>query len=172
MTPEALRRGFAMAASASALMATPCVSGADTTEDASPVQCIVQSARLDFGRLGLHRPHLVAGQGEAVVACLNATQQMRHVELWLTFPTMGPQTAALQSRQGSLAVRFYQDAQFATGWSEDRGGAALPQAAVDLGPGERKVLRLPVYALLQNPQDAAADLYLLNLPITVTTVQK
>jgi spore coat protein U-like protein len=154
------------------LLWSPCAAHAGPDVDASAVHCILQSASLNFGRLNLKLPPPVAGEGEAMVACQNMSTEVRRVELSLAFATMGPQTALLQSSHGSLAVAFYRDAQFAWRWGDDRNGTAALHVTLELAPGERKELRLPVYALLHNPRDAAAGVYLTHVPVTLTTLPK
>ena len=172
MNRHAIRISSVLAASAIALLWSPCVTHAGPADDTSEVHCVLQSASLNFGRLNLQRPPPVAGEGEAMVACQNTATEMRRVELSLTFPTMGLQTALLQSSHGSLAVAFYRDAQFAERWGDDSHGAAALHVPLELGPGERRQLRLPVYALLHNPRDAAAGVYLVQVPITLTTLSR
>lgn len=148
------------------------MSHAGPTVDSSEVHCVLQSATLNFGRFNLQRSPPVAGEGEAVVACQNTATELRRVELALAFPTMGPQTALLQSGHGSLAMAFYRDAQFSVRWGDDRDGAAALRVLLELAPGERRQLRMPVYALLHNLRDAAAGVYLTHVPVTVTTLAK
>jgi hypothetical protein len=140
--------------------------------DASVVHCVLQSASLNFGRLNLQRAPPVTGEGEAVVACQNTATELRRVDLSLSFATMGPKTARLQAGHGTLAVAFYRDAQFAERWGDDINGAAALHVILELGPGERRQLRLPVYALLNIPRDSAAGVYLAHLPVEVTTLAK
>ncbi len=172
MRRHAIRIASVLTASAIPLLWTPCLTHAGTEDDTSAVHCVLQSASLNFGRLNLQRSTPVAGEGEAMVACQNTATEARHVELLVTFPTLGPQTAFLQSSHGSLAVAFYRDAQFAVRWGDDHNGAAALHVPLELGPGERRQLRLPVYALLQNPRDAAAGVYLTHVPVTLTTLPK
>jgi spore coat protein U-like protein len=148
------------------------VSHAGPVDDASAVRCILQSASLNFGRLSLKRPAPVAGEGEAVVACQNVSSEVRRVDLSLSFATAGPQSALLQSSHGALGAVFYRDAQHSWRWGDDRNGAAALHVALEFGPGERKQLRIPVYALLHNPRDAAAGAYLAHVPVTLTTLPK
>lgn len=165
----------AMAISACGLQWTPIVAWAGTITDATPagdlaqVQCRLESASLNFGRLNLQRQSLVVGEGEAVVVCQNPSTGVRHVELTLAFPTMGLQTALLQASQDTLAVAFYRDAQFTERWGDDRNGAPALRVILELGPGERRRLCLPVHALLQNRRGAGAGVYQALIPITLTT---
>ncbi|PUE31757.1 spore coat protein U domain-containing protein [Limnohabitans sp. Jir72] len=145
---------------------------AGALDDTSAVHCLVQSASLNFGRLNLQRPPPVPGEGEVVVACQNTASEVRRVTLSLTFPTMGVQTALLQSGHGAMPVVFYRDAQFAVRWGDDLNGAAALRVALDFTPGEHTVLRLPVYALLHSPRVVAAGVYLSHVPVTVTTLQR
>lgn len=164
----------AIAMSACTLQVGPIVAWAGARTDDFPasdlaqVQCSLESASLNFGRLNLQQLRVV-GEGEAVVVCHNPSTGVRHVELTLAFPTLGLQTALLQASQGTLAVAFYRDAQFAERWGDDRNGAPALSVILDLGSGERRRLRLPVYALLQNRHDAGAGVYNANIPITLTT---
>lgn len=162
---------------ARAAMATLVVGSAGAThaaplDDASAVHCTLQSASLNYGRLTLQRQSPVAGEGEAVVACRNTATSLRRVELWLSFPTVGPEIAVLQSGRSTITVVFFQDAQFAVRWAEDRNGTARRQILLELAPGERKLLHLPVYALLQNPRDAAAGVYMAQVPVAINTLEK
>lgn len=165
----------AIAMSACSLQVSPIVAWAGAKTDASPagdlaqVQCSLEPARLNFGRLNLQQQLRVVGEGEAVVVCQNPSTGVRHVELTLAFPTMGLQTALLQASQGTLAVAFYHDAQFAERWGDDRNGAPALRVILDLGPGEWRRLRLPVHALLQNRRDAYAGVYHGLIPVTLTT---
>jgi spore coat protein U-like protein len=175
MSANGMRRPWVvrvLAACAGILLSSPGVAQAGPDVDASAVRCIVQSARLNFGRLTLRRPQQVAGEGEAVVACQNTSTEVRRVELALTFPTVGPHTALLQSSRGTLAVAFYRDPQRAWRWGDDRNGAAALRIPLELGAGERRELRLPVYALLNSPRDSAAGAYLTHVPVTLTTLPK
>jgi hypothetical protein len=43
---------------------------------------------------------------------------------------------------------------------------------MDFTPGEHRLLRLPVYALLHKPRTAAAGVYLSHVPVTLTTLQR
>jgi spore coat protein U-like protein len=133
------------------------------------VQCSLESASLNFGRLNLQQQFRVVGEGEVVVVCHNPSTGVRHVELTLAFPTMGLQTALLLASQGTLAVAVYRDAQFAERWGDNRNGAPALRVILGLGSGERRRLRLPVYALLQNRHDAGAGVYHAYIPITLTT---
>ncbi|NTV15378.1 MAG: fimbrial major subunit CsuA/B family protein [Desulfobulbaceae bacterium] len=145
------------------------ITDASPTGDLAQVQCSLESASLNFGRLNLQQQLRVVGEGEAVLVCLNPSTGVHHVELTLAFPTMGLQTASLQANQDTLAVAFYHDAQFAERWGDDRNGAPALRVMLNLGSGERRRLRLPVYALLQNRHDAGAGVYNANIPITLTT---
>ena len=171
MTGHAIQGLRVLGAMALALLWAACASAADAADNSAEVNCLLQSASLNFGRLGLHRPPLVAGEGEMVVVCQNTATALRRVNLTLAFPTMGHATALLQSSHGSLAVAFFHDAQFAVRWGEDGKGLAALHIPLELGPGERKLLHLPVYALLQNPPGAPAGVYLVNLPVTVSSAQ-
>lgn len=141
---------------------------ASPTGDLAQVHCSLESASLNFGRLNLQQLRVV-GEGEAVVVCQNSSTGVRHVELTLAFPTMGLQTALLQANQSTLAVAFYRDAQFAERWGDDRNGAPALHIILGLSSGERRRLRLPVYALLQNRHDAGAGVYNAHIPIELTT---
>ncbi|EMS81582.1 spore coat protein U domain-containing protein [Desulfotignum phosphitoxidans] len=137
--------------------------------DLAQVQCSLVSASLNFGRLNLRQPSRIVGEGEVVVVCLNPSTAVRHTELALAFPTMGRQTALLRAGQSTLAAAFYRDAQFTEPWGDDRNGARALRVILELGPGERRRLRLPVHALLQNRRDASAGVYHTLIPITLTT---
>lgn len=142
---------------------------ASVAGDLAQVQCSLVSASLNFGRLNLQQPYRVVGEGEVVVVCLNPSTGVRQMELELAFPTMGRQTALLQAGQSTLTVAFYRDAQFAERWGDDRNGARALRVILELGPGERRRLSLPVHALLQTRRDAGAGVYLAHIPITLTT---
>lgn len=163
-----------IAMSAYSLQVSPIRAWAGTDSDTSPagdsaqVQCVLDSASLNFGRISPQQHLRVVGEGEAVVVCQNLSTGVRHVELTLAFPTMGLQTALLQASQGTLAAAFYRDAQFAERWGDDRNGAPAVRVMLDLNSGERRRLRLPVYALLQNRHAAVAGEYHAYIPITLT----
>jgi hypothetical protein len=165
----------AIVMAAGSLQVNPIEAWAGAIRDAPPagglaqVQCRIESASLNFGRINPQREFRVVGEGEAVVVCRNPSTGMRRVELTLAFPTMGLQTALLQASQGTLAVAFYRDAQFAERWGDDRNGAPALRVILELDPGERRRLRLPVHALLQNRRDAGAGLYQAQIPVTLTT---
>jgi len=146
-----------------------CVGAVHST---SAVHCLVQSARLNFGRLNLQRPPQVAGEGEVVVACQNTSSEGRRVTLSVLFPTAGVQTAFLQSGNEALAVVFYRDAQWTVRWGDDLNGAAALRVDMDFTPGEQRLLRLPVYALLHKPRTAAAGLYMSHVPVMLTTMPR
>ncbi len=171
MSGPAAKRIMAQCAMGVGLLGAVCASAADAVDNSTEVICLLQSASLNFGRLGLHRPPLVAGEGEMVVVCQNTATALRRVNLALAFPTMGQSTAWLQSGRGTLAVAFFHDTQFAVRWGEDGQGLAALHIPLELGAGERRLLRLPVYALLQNPPGAAAGIYVANLPVTVSISQ-
>ena len=145
-------------------------SAATAPDDPTAIQCSLESARLEFGRLTLQRPPPIAGEGEAVVVCQNPSASVRRAEITLAFPTMGPQTAMLQGGKGQLAVAFYRDAQFAERWGDDHNAAPAVKVLVELGPGERRRLRMPVHALLQIRRDAPAGLYQAQIAMTLTTL--
>lgn len=145
---------------------------ADPLNDTLTVHCLVQSARLNFGRLNLQRPSPVAGEGEVVVACQNNSSEVRRVTLSVMFPSMGVQTALLQSGQGVLPVIFYRDPQFAVRWGNDLNGAGTMRVDMDFKAGEHSLLRLPVYALLHKPGNAAAGVYMSHVPVTLTTLPR
>lgn len=148
----------------------PCAAYAGTAVDAVQVNCVLQSASLNFGRLNLQWRTPYAGEGEAVVACQNTASEARRVVLSMTLASMGPQSAFLQSSHGALAVTFFRDAPHEMRWGDDRNGAASQQFPLELGPGERRLLRLPVYALLHNPRDAPAGVYLTRVAVMLTTL--
>ena len=145
---------------------TVCAGGQDT---AWAVRCLVQSGQLNFGRLNLQHASPVTGEGEAVVACQNTSSDPQRVTLTLQFPSWQGQTARLQSGRSSLPVTFYRDAQFALRWGDDLQGAEGLAVALDMGPGESRVLRLPVYALLHTPRGVVAGVYLSLVPLTLIT---
>jgi spore coat protein U-like protein len=164
--------GWLLSACAGALLGHAATSHAGPAVDASEVRCLVQSARLNFGRIHLKQPQRVAGEGEAVVACQNTSHDVRRVELSLSFPTIGPATGFLQSGRGTLAVAFYRDAQYSWRWGDDRNGADALRVTLELGPDERRQLRIPVYALLNRARDAPAGTYMTHIPVTLTTLPK
>jgi hypothetical protein len=166
---RALAAATTIAAGGGLTLPCPAHAGA-ALDDPLQIQCHLESARLDFGRLNLHRPPPTAGEGEVVAVCLNPSPTVRRAALTLAFPTMGPQTGTLQGAKGQLAVAFYRDAQGAERWGDDRNGAPAVAVQVDLGPGEQKRLRLAVHALLQTRRDAPAGAYLAQIPVTLTTV--
>ena len=145
---------------------TVCAGGQDS---AWAVRCIVQSGQLNFGRLNLQHTSPVTGEGEAVVACQNTSSDPQRVTLSLQFPSGQGQTARLQSGRSSLPVTFYRDAQFALRWGDDLQGAEGLTVALDMGPGESRVLRVPVYALLHTPRGVAAGVYLSLVLLTLIT---
>ena len=145
---------------------TVCAGGQDA---AWAVRCLVQSGQLNFGRLNLQHTSPVTGEGEAVVACQNTSSDPQRVTLSLQFPSGQGQTARLQSGRSSLPVTFYRDAQFALRWGDDLQGAEGLTVALDMGPGESRVLRVPVYALLHTPRGVAAGVYLSLVPLTLMT---
>jgi len=145
---------------------TVCAGGQDT---AWAVHCLAQSGQLNFGRLNLQHTSPVTGEGEAVVACQNTSSDPQRVTLSLQFPSGQGQTARLQSGRSSLPVTFYRDAQFALRWGDDLQGAEGLAVALDMGPGESRVLRLPVYALLHTQRGVVAGVYLSVVPLTLIT---
>ena len=145
---------------------------AQAVDNITAVQCIVQSANLNFGVLSLRRPLPLAGEGEVRLVCQNMSPQNHRITVLLAFPTMGSQTSTLLSVHGSLAVVFYQDAQHVMRWGDDLNGASAMHIPLELGPSERKQLDLPVYALLYSLRSVVAGVYRTQIPITVTTLQK
>jgi hypothetical protein len=145
---------------------TVCAGGQDA---AWAVRCLVQSGQLNFGRLNLQHTSPVTGEGEAVVACQNTSSDPQRVTLSLQFPSWQGQTARLQSGRSRLPVTFYRDAQFALRWGDDLQGADGLTVPLDMGPGESRVLRLPVYALLHTPRGVAAGVYLSLVPLKLMT---
>jgi spore coat protein U-like protein len=172
MSRPATHIASVLAAGALGLLWLPGVTWAEAANDSAGVQCVLQSASLNFGRLNLQRAPLVAGEGEVRVACQNTAPEVRRVMLSMAFSTPGPQTAVLQSGRSALAVAFYQDAQHAVRWGDEQNGAGALHIGLELGPGERKQLQLPVYALLHSPRDAAAGVYLTHVPLTLTTLPR
>lgn len=162
----------ALALAANLLVGWPLMARADQAPDPTKVQCQLQPNSLHFGRVTLHRVPLLQGEGEALVSCHNPSQQAALIEITLAFPTMGPQPAVLQSSHDALGVSFFLDAQFSEYWGDGTNGAQALHMAVKLGPGEARVLRLPVHALLHNRRDARAGAYMVNLPIQLTTLTK
>jgi hypothetical protein len=145
---------------------------AEAALDNDPVKCTLQSSSLNFGRITLHRSALVQGEGEVVVGCQNISQEVQSVELFLGFSTIGSHTAVLRSAHDALAVNFFLDAQFSDHWGDGANGAKALQMMLKLGPGEHRLLRLPVHALLQNRRDAQAGMYVINAPIKLTTYRR
>ena len=136
------------------------------------VECNIQATRLDFGTLARYRPLWVQGEGEVTVTCQNLSQDVRSVEISVTFSRMGSHTALLQSGQDDLVVDFFLDAQWAQPWGDGSNGGQALQVVVKLEPGERKLLRLPVHALLKNRRDARAGVYLVQVPLQMTVVPR
>jgi len=153
-------------------MSVPSPASAESASVQDSVQCILQSSSLNFGRLTLLRSVLVQGVGEVVLGCQNLSPEVQSVEIFLGFPTIGSHTAVLQSTDDALAVNFFLDAQFTEHWGDDSNGAKSLKLLLKLGPGEHKLLRLPVHALLQNRRDAQAGVYLINAPVKLTTLQR
>lgn len=169
MSRHTLRIACMLAAGALGVLWRPGAAQAEADHDTAGVQCVVQSASLNFGRLNLQRSPWVVGEGAARVACQNNTPEVRRVMLSVAFPGLGPQTAVLQSGHSALAVVFYQDARHTVRWGDDRNGAEALHLGLELTPGERKQLHLPVYAVLHSPQHAAVGVYLTHIPLTLTT---
>lgn len=167
-----MRMAGALAVCVSAWLGNPRLTHAESEPDATAVRCILQSASLNFGKFGLKQPTPMAGEGEAVVACQNVSTEVRRVDVSLAFPSMGSQTAYLQSAHASVAVAFYRDAQFAWRWGDDRNGFTALHIPLVFAPGERKELRTPVFALLHHPRNAAAGVYRTQVPVTLTTLPK
>lgn len=153
------------------VLACPESAQAAPTLDA-PVECTLQSTRLSFGTLSQQRPSRVQGEGEVIVACQNLSQDVRTVDIAVGFSSMGAHTAVLQSNHDALAVDFFQDAQSAQRWGDGSNGGRTLQISVRLAPGEHRLLRLPVHALLQNRRDAKAGLYLVHVPVQITAVPR
>lgn len=172
MSPHAVRIACLLAAGALGVLWRPAAAQAEAAHDTVGVQCVVQSASLNFGRLNPQRSPWVVGEGAARVACQNNTPEVRRVTLSVAFLGLGPQTAVLQSGHSALAVAFYQDARHTVRWGDDRHGAGALHLGLELTPGERKQLHLPVYALLHSPQQAATGVYLTHIPLTLTTLPR
>ena len=73
MSPHALRIACALAAAAFLVLWRPGAAQAEAAHDTAGVQCVVQSASLNFGRLNPQRSPWVVGEGAARVACQNNT---------------------------------------------------------------------------------------------------
>ncbi|PUE09303.1 hypothetical protein B9Z51_10480 [Limnohabitans sp. T6-5] len=142
------------------------------TDDLASVECNLQSTRLNFGTLARYRPLLVQGEGEVTVTCQNLSQEVRTVDISVAFSRNGSHTALLQSGHDALYVDFFLDAQLVQFWGDGSNGGQALQVILKLGPGERKLLHLPVHALLQNRRDARAGEYLVQVPIQMTTVPR
>jgi len=145
---------------------------AETASNAADVQCTPQSTNLRFGQLNQQRPLLVTGEGEIVLVCQNLSHEVRSVELGLGLPTMGRRAAALQSGHGALAASFFLDGQYTQPWGDDTNGASAWHGLIMLNPAERRLLRLPIYAQLQNRRDARAGVYQANVPLQLTTAPR
>jgi spore coat protein U-like protein len=140
--------------------------------DLATVECNIQSTRLNFGTLTRTQPLWVQGEGEVTVTCQNLSQDVRTVEISVTFSRMGSHTALLQSGHDALVVDFFLDAQWTQYWGDGSNGGQALQVVMILEPGERKLLHLPVHALLQNRRDARAGVYLVHIPLQMTAVPR
>lgn len=169
---KACRRKIAatIALFAALMQGCPSLVWAEAALVLEPVQCTLQSNSLNFGQITLQRPALVKGEGEVQVACQNLSQQVQSMEIRLGFPFMGANTAMLQSNRGALHVSFFLDAQRTERWGDGANGAQALKVLVKLEPGERRLIRLPVYAVLENRRDARAGAYVLNAPVQLTTL--
>lgn len=145
---------------------------AATPEDSSPVQCSVQSALLNFGRLHAQHPLQVIGEGEAVLNCHNTANDPRRVTLTLSFPTLGLQSAVLTQGPSALPVHFYRDAQLSQRWGDDQNGAASWTIALDMVAAEHRLLRVPVHAVLFTARGMAPGLYIGRVPLMVYTLAR
>lgn len=146
--------------------------GAATPDDSSPVQCSVQSAQLNFGRLRAQHPLQVIGEGEAVLSCHNTANESRRVTLTLLFPTLGQQAAVLTHGPSAFPVHFYRDAQLSQRWGDDPNGAAAWTMALDMVAAEHRLLRVPVHAVLFTTRGMAPGLYLGRVPLTLSTLAR
>lgn len=145
---------------------------AATAEDNTPVQCRVQSAQLNFGRLHAPQALQVIGEGEAVLSCHNTANNPRRVTLTLSFPTLGQQAAVLTQGPSALPVHFYRDAQLSQRWGDDLNGAAAWTLALDMAAAEHRLLHVPVHAVLFTARGMAPGLYLGRVPLTLSTLAR
>ncbi len=145
---------------------------AATPEDSTPVQCSVQSAQLNFGRLHAQQPLQVIGEGEAVLSCHNTANEPRRVTLTLSLHTLGLQAAMLTQGPLALPVHFYRDAQLSQRWGDDQNGAAAWTLALDMVAAEHRLLHVPVHAVLFTTRGMYPGLYLGRVPLTLSTLAR
>ena len=147
-------------------------SRAATASDLASVECSLQSTQLDFGTVARYAPLGVKGEGEVLVACQNQSPVARTVKVSVGFLGRGLHSAELRSGNDALAVDFFLDAQMTQPWGDGVQGGPTWQADLRLAGGERRVLRLPVHALLKNRRDAKAGHYRVHVPVQLTTLPR
>lgn len=138
----------------------------------APVECSLQSTQLDFGTMARNAPLWVKGEGEVVVACQNVSPVARSVTVSVGLLGRGAHSAVLRSGEDALVVDFFLDAHMTQPWGDGVQGGPSWQAQLHLAGGERRVLRLPVHALLKNRRDARVGLYRVHVPVQLTTLPR
>lgn len=166
--------GFSLAFAwvASVLWACPDRARAATAGEFAPIECSLQSTQVDFGTMARHAPLWVHGEGEVVVACQNVSPVARSATVAVGLLGRGAHSSLLRSGDDALAVDFFLDAHMTQPWGDGVQGGPTWQAQLHLVGGERRVLRLPVHALLKNRRDARVGHYRVHVPVQLTTLPR
>jgi spore coat protein U-like protein len=151
---------------------SPDSSRAALASELAPVECLLQSTQLDFGTMARYAPLWVKGEGEVVVACQNHSPSARSATVSVGLLGRGLHSAVLRSGDDALVVDFFLDAQMTQTWGDGVQGGPSWQGLLHLAGGERRILRLPVHALLKNRRDAKVGQYRVHVPVQLTTLPR
>lgn len=130
--------------------------------------CRVQSGDLRFGALNPSTPARWEGVGVVVLNCENRSQTAQSTVIHLGISaTHTPMHANGPSSQ-ALSVAFFLDPNRSQVWGDGHNGGEPLRWPVQLAPGEHRLLRLPVHALLQHANNAPVGSYQVHVPLTLT----
>lgn len=157
------------------LLACVCTLGAGATQaqtqPAGSVVCRVQSGDLRFGVLNPHSPSSPShgvGEGLIVLSCQNLTQAAQSHAVSLAISVAQSRLRSNNHPKNALTVGFFHDPIRSQAWGDGRNGGAPLKLLVQLLPGEHRLLRLPVHALLQGFHQAPVGAYQAQVPLSLT----
>ena len=139
------------------------------SEDASvSVTCRVQSGDLRFGVLNLSGPARRMGEGVVVINCQNRSSLAQTTVMNLGISVIQIPMHANGPSKDTLTVAFFHDFNRSQAWGDGHNGGQPLRWPIQLAPGEHRLLRLPVFALLQSSSTAPVGAYQVQVPLTIT----